>query len=100
MTLKHTPGPWSEQLGSIFAQPHGRWRIIAGVYELDKEDGDPRHNGLLIAAAPDMLEALIKLYHWMQRTEYDISLVWMTKVGHLIESATGKSIEDVLKEEV
>jgi hypothetical protein len=65
MTTKHTPGPWNVYL----AQPYdehcfevsydtkdGLTYPIADIHEV--EDGDPEANAQLIAAAPELLEAL------------------------------------------
>ena len=48
-----TPGPWRYDSGKIWT-PRGWW--VASVYE-DMEEDIKRANGLLLAAAPDLLEA-------------------------------------------
>ncbi len=60
---KHTPGPWGHQHGSqydsqVFAAPY----LVARVYSVDNGHILPnRANATLIAAAPEMLEALRKI---------------------------------------
>ena len=63
MKTKHTPGPW--QVGSTIALRHrvidGNANEVAtmkGEFELEKQA-----NARLIAAAPEMLEALCSIYY-------------------------------------
>lgn len=55
MTTKHTPGPWIVELGNQISthefQP-------VGVAHVMRQGGCEEANARLIAAAPDMLEAL------------------------------------------
>ena len=60
---KHTPGPWEQdtedaEWGNSFVVNAGDW-IIAEM--IDGEDETRRANARLIAAAPDMLEALLAI---------------------------------------
>jgi len=60
-TTKHTPGPWS-------ASPSPTSDGLYHVYKADGnfltlEDAEHEANARLIAAAPDLLEALESLYH-------------------------------------
>ena len=87
----HTPGPWKVEDGQVKAGD----RIVALVYSEDYEKhrwwwkcGDL--NARLIAAAPDMLEALIEIFKGF---ENNWCLDW-TKYQKIIERATGKSIEE------
>lgn len=71
MVSKHTPGPW-QTLAEEFDRPYIRvrgtqvgWRykianVLTPVYEgvHSKEADETRANASLIAAAPDLLEAL------------------------------------------
>lgn len=63
MSTKHTPGPWAVQrtdtdFGPIFKiRYHSRTDDIAELYA-DSDDG----NAKLIAAAPEMAEALRAIY--------------------------------------
>ena len=56
-TAKHTPGPWSYEKATktIRAKPSNYW-----IATMDSWDGAVNHeaNAQLIAAAPDLLEAL------------------------------------------
>ncbi len=52
--MSHTPGPWRYDSGKIWT-PRGWW--VASVYE-DMEEDIKGANGRLLAAAPDLLEAL------------------------------------------
>jgi hypothetical protein len=56
---KHTPGPWSERNGRIF-QTDREELTIANVGRAFDGDYSPA-NARLIAAAPDLLEALKEL---------------------------------------
>ncbi len=59
MSSTHTPGPWTHdpETERIYAEGGGRW--IASVGEVGTDtDGESAANGALIAAAPDLLEAL------------------------------------------
>lgn len=72
MTQKHTPGPWvmsdmrkiafeDGTSGSIDIQPEngGIWiASVHGTHVGDKDDAINKANAALIAAAPDLLEAL------------------------------------------
>ena len=51
---QHTPGPWRYDSGKIWT-PRGWW--VASVYE-DMEEDIKGANGLLLAAAPDLLAHL------------------------------------------
>jgi hypothetical protein len=54
MTDKHTPGPWIDYDGEVYA---GKY-LVADVWEHPSGDDVARANARLIAAAPDMLDAL------------------------------------------
>jgi hypothetical protein len=60
---KHTPGPWQAD-GFDVRQPAGRYVAYAGPHHTPSGEypascaNEDRANALLIAAAPDMLEAL------------------------------------------
>lgn len=98
---KHTPGPWvigesdSRGIHCVDARDPNRAGIIElcevfGVQQDDKEDDVSRANARLIAAAPDLLEAL-KLavnqnYHDMQMTGEELRICEMA-----IAKATGSA---------
>lgn len=87
MKAQHTPGPWEAQTNrsplTITSElphlpqakgGHRQFREIAEVYVSDKGDGAPEDfaNAALIAAAPDLLAALIALSDEMDsRFDYE-----------------------------
>jgi hypothetical protein len=104
--LKHTPGPWRvKQLDDCFIEPKICMIPANGCYSYDKLDANAR----LIAAAPDMLDFLIKsciesIEMWKDDLE-DIGRTFsfeewkitnIEKVS-IIESATGQPIEELIK---
>lgn len=68
MSEKHTPGPWKHHKGEVYAPGNQRVALIAQPRSVGDADGDNDEeylaNGLLIAAAPEML-ALID--DWRER---------------------------------
>lgn len=63
---KHTPGPWGygqveEGIWGIYFNPDGYDIEDAAVYMRDTEDDRSEADARLIAAAPDLLEALTEL---------------------------------------
>ena len=72
MSARHTPGPWVCD-GAILEFEGARFGQVA--YVLEKE-GEPFYasaaNARLIAAAPDLLEALQELLsHWRDGSSFD-----------------------------
>ena len=65
-TTKHTPGPWKQgdacfsDMRSIRSNGH---RIAVADGGISTSDAEDHANARLIAAAPDLLEALESLYH-------------------------------------
>lgn len=49
---KHTPGPWTQHEGEVWAKNYG---LISRSY-YGKPDGEGAANARLIAAAPELLE--------------------------------------------
>ena len=108
MKLKHTPGKWeimSEEVGRDYIRIRGsalgkKYKIANVLHAGDifdnlyeKETEEVRANARLIAAAPDMLEALIQI--WTDCRDARDAMPWY--VMDAIESATGLTIEEVLK---
>ena len=91
--LQHTPGPWNEE---------GIYTILryANKHDMDINESDKMmpwstDDARLIAAAPEMLEELIKIYTTMYMTQKEC--YWMP-IKLVIEKATGMSIEEVLSQ--
>jgi hypothetical protein len=94
--LKHTPGPWK----SYNTEPveteldiviESQFSTIGWLYS-GKENSEA--NARLIAAAPDMLEALISVYQIYIDRDICCDNEFIKSV---IEKATGMSIEEILK---
>ena len=97
MKQKHTPGSWKAQGNYIFAGcpgPH-----ICRLYDLPREPGESRAleqgaNARLIAAAPEMLEALknqLRLLRAIQDDTGYVTLVTQMHLEALITKAEGES---------
>lgn len=61
MTAQHTPGPWHVANG---VQIRSERHQIAKVWMM--RNGEGNANAKLIAAAPDLLEALRSVWLWME----------------------------------
>lgn len=64
---KHTPGPWLFDAGSIYAECqliNGETTESPLAELLPGRPENWKHNGLLMTAAPELLEALINLTEW------------------------------------
>ncbi len=91
MKFEHTPGPWQQIIyehgGSrIYREKERGERIlVADTYHL----GDSR----LFYVAPEMLEALIKVYD--NRGEEDKLYLQAERLRPIIEDATGKTWEEL-----
>ena len=59
MEAKHTKGNWIAKDGQIYVEETGE--TLALITYFDKDNEEKKANARLIAAAPDMLEALKKL---------------------------------------
>jgi hypothetical protein len=99
--LKNMLGPWS------FIRPEGS----NGWYDVRNRHGinvatcynyeEAEHHARLIAAAPDMLEALIRIWNYF--SEYvadDFESVILLDVQKSIERTTGLSIDEIMDNEV
>lgn len=100
--LKHTPGPWAWREGDRYirirdeeSEKVGYWnesQKIAETYYVNNSE-ETISNNLLIAAAPEMLEALIKIYNNGNINGFEYVII-----EEVIERATGLKIEEVLNE--
>lgn len=117
--LSHTQGPWiyrEMQRGIRITSPFQKAQysncdipVIAKIpfhrqtlklkhWEDDKE---AIANGILISAAPDMLEALIIAYKALEYiSDYDIPLCTHKKIKDAIEQATGMTIDKIMENEI
>lgn len=66
--IKHTAGPWKENQYSAGYEIYGgeHSKLVASVAVRRHDDPEGRANSLLIAAAPELLEALEKCKEAMQ----------------------------------
>lgn len=109
--LKHTKGPWRYEKGDEDCGYEGRHFVAWEGTECDETTiCEPRygeHDARLIAAAPEMLEALVCQYSWVKglydfyeidETKYPRSYLIVTERGlrQLIERAAGMSIPEIL----
>ena len=59
MNTKHTPGPWTVETGSFYVSIRAPSRMVGDTRVIGgKPDDENLANARLIAAAPDLLEAL------------------------------------------
>lgn len=65
---KHTPGPWKECGGQV-VQAYAPYDTIATTYD-DRKATEDSANAKLIAAAPDMAEALLAM---RKRFDFEMS---------------------------
>lgn len=89
MAMRHTPGPW-KIVGSEIWGPHVRLASGRGAYD-EKDREKNKANARLIAAAPEMLNVLVKTYKHQIACGRESSITEMLRLA--IESATGMSIE-------
>ncbi len=89
--LKHTPGPWYYANLEIMSNH----RVIADMRILGpatNSDPEGLANARLIAVAPEMLDALIRIYPDVSEEVEDEAGVCLRDI---IEQATGLPIEEV-----
>jgi hypothetical protein len=97
-TFKHTPGPWARIGTTVYALMHDGWK--RGVEQFknrftvqvqrDREcsEEEAEANARLIAAAPDLLEALEQAVTSMQDSGYPNSHVAVRAARAAIAKAT------------
>ena len=106
--MNHTPGPWWVEKGDgdctpktmIYVCHEGTSCDETTICNFDTTDRRGNHdaNARLIAAAPDMLEALIDAYKIIRHHEnpdYPGSAE-LRSIKSLIERATGRNIEEAI----
>lgn len=90
--MKHTPGPWRadwDDNGQWYVEPLG---VTGSALRGDSGDCIEAANAHLIAAAPELLEALQALRGWLQaRTSLDSGEIHSMKrsIEPVIAKATG-----------
>ena len=107
MSTKHTPGPWfivtSDHNVIVDKDPALDGRIVARTYDnrwqsrnvYDEDGAEGIANAHLIAAAPDLFEALENCAEWIKRHSPadDWPLCW-TKAGAALAKASGDRYMD------
>ena len=58
MSTQHTPGPWTQDGFGTIITANGRTLVVEGLALSSRSNEETRANTRLIAAAPDLLEAL------------------------------------------
>lgn len=89
---KHTPGPWeidSEQPSTVKKFTHGNRLSIATVHGGYGEKTRRTANARLIAAAPELLEALESFPGFLAETSEGDP--WLEKMRYVIAKARGEA---------
>jgi hypothetical protein len=92
MTDKWTAGPWKAEIDNRIKHRQfvsSEERTICYVFTDDKTDA----NACLIAAAPDMIEALIRCYKIFDKSILPNDVEMLKSV---IEKATGQNVADLV----
>lgn len=101
--IKHTPGPWQLQTSSndfsdtwfAFSKTQVKiFEVAAGNYTGKDEESaykEAEANANLIAAAPDMLEALKEAEKELEACYKRIGIDWPTRISRIIKSAIAKA---------
>jgi hypothetical protein len=95
---KHTPGSWVwadnyNGLDGLNGEPVLRWEPYDGMW-LNARDGREDGNARLIAAAPELLEALRDMYEgwkYIRRTHGDLYGVGWDRAQEKAEAALAKA---------
>ena len=91
MSAKHTPGPWFVQdipTASIYISPAGgRPSVALALTKVNVPAGETMANARLIAAAPDLLEAL----RYLLDNDGDCSADGIATCRAAIAKATGEA---------
>jgi len=93
---EHTPGPWVVHPTSIHPAVRSIGTAEAGprrICTVGSTNGNPTdwHNARLIAAAPELLEALNTLPQSLASTDEDLDK-WVAKARAAIAKATGEQV--------
>ncbi|WP_103035272.1 hypothetical protein [Castellaniella caeni] len=96
MSTQHTPGPWGVRFDFVVQAKSfdsGRLVPVAQPYGVNSDGTDLFANARLIAAAPDLLEALkMALEYWADRQQRykNRAPVWVRDARAAIARAEGK----------
>lgn len=98
---KHTPGPWIAKDATLPNRAVTRWVILepengftlADTGNADTDKKQDAANARLIAAAPDLLEALRSLTYQCLNPNFDNEEVWRKKI-RAAEKAIAKAEDD------
>lgn len=97
MSTKHTPGPWSVEARNYpigdTGDYDGCWQILSAnakrpIVEIWEEGDEPDANALLIAAAPELLEALKLCYEYCRLYHSEVE---QNNVGKAARAAIAKA---------
>lgn len=90
MKTKHTPGNWTHSDGSIYSESDPSGKDIATINKNGNTTEEEEHaNGELIAAAPDLLDALQSITETLHQMRRDNTISGMLMVAELaIKKAT------------
>lgn len=92
MTTRHTPGPWAVRYDYVVQAPSfddGRLVPVAQPYGVNSDGTDLFANARLIAAAPELLEALSVLYA-VAAEQIGDDWAAVTNAAAVIAKATGE----------
>ena len=94
--MNHTSGPWkvfnNREIGPISKEDDQSYSMMLPVAYIEQYDypNDYEANANLIAAAPDLLEALQELYHLID-SAHDGKRVFTTEMQKKVRAAIAKA---------
>lgn len=104
-TQEHTAGPWEQDRDLVYVQADGHRRLLAEIVDVNlAPEGMKTHelplylrgireaNARLIAAAPQLLEALEKVSEWLDNGSCYTSTEDREIVRAAIRSAKGETL--------
>ena len=91
--MKHTKGEWFAKEGQIYPIETGKTLALIPYY--DKDDKEQEANAKLIAAAPDMLEALKKAIEVIERMSDEFSAIAERHASYTVGES--RIIEDAIR---
>ena len=97
MTTEHTPGPWEQFAKLTASENHKGFDVqdvatqhwIATVSPKDQDGNEGKANARLIAAAPDLLAALVEILRHIHEEPADMAYINNTAVN-AIAAARGE----------